>query len=385
MTIQIVNLSIRNIFNRYSSNYKIFRDVFRDGLLGLEVRDIPDRLSERVKNIILGENEICYKSSAGKAAGVSLLITGDIKSLKELSRKIIAAGDEDLGYKIVNVIKNFEEYDSAEYVIGNRKFTFRNAYCMGILNMTPDSFSDGGKFNSRDSALEHALEMIELGADIIDIGAESSRPGAEPVDAEIEIKKIVPVIDEILQRKPDTIISVDTTKKKVAEKALSHGAKIINDISALNFEPDIIGVVAKYNASIILMHMKGIPKNMQANPQYEDVVAEIYEFFQEQVKTAAKAGVKNIIIDPGIGFGKTVEHNLEILKRLGDFKGLGYPLLIGVSRKSFIGKLLDLNTEDRDPATAMVETLAVNNGARIIRTHNVKLGAQVCRFLNNLN
>lgn len=255
---------------------------------------------------------------------------------------------------------------------------------MGILNITSDSFSDGGKYNSTERALNHALEMIGQGADIIDIGGESSRPGAEPVEAEEEIKKILPVIDRILELKPDTVISVDTTKKKVAEAVLSHGVKIINDISALNFEPDMLDVVKRYNAALILMHMKGVPKNMQANPFYEDVIIEIYDFLQERIQKVIKAGIKNIIIDPGIGFGKTVEHNLEILKRLGDFRGLGYPILIGVSRKSFIGKLLDLDTAERDAATSMIESLAVNNGARIIRTHNVKFGVQVCKLLINL-
>ncbi len=384
MTIQIINLTFPDVFKRYSDTYKIFRDVYQPGLLGLEIRKVSEQLAEKVRQVVLNENEICYKSVQGSEKTKSLLIPGYIKNIKELSRRILSSGDEDLGYKIVNVIKSFEEYNSLKYMIGNKEFNFNNAYTMGILNITPDSFSDGGKYNSPGRAVIRALEMIDDGADIIDIGGESSRPGAEPVDAEEEIRRVVPVIDRILEQRPETIISVDTTKKKVAGEVLTHGAKIINDISSFNFEPDILDVVKKNNAALILMHMQGTPKDMQSNPIYEDVVRDIYDFFQDKTQAAVKAGVKNIFIDPGIGFGKTIAHNLEILKRLGDFKGLGFPLLIGVSRKSFIGKMLGLNTGERDAATAMIESLAVNGGARIIRTHNVKYGTQVCKLLNNL-
>lgn len=380
LTIQIINLSDYGIFKKYSSIYKIFREVHQTGLHALAIRNIDHNLADRVRKIVLKEDEICYKSDNP----VSLLIPGSIKSIKDLSRKIIASGDEDLGYKIINIIKNFEEYGQQIFRIGRKEFSFDKSYTMGILNITPDSFSDGGKFISHDRAVEHALSMIENGADIIDIGGESSRPGSEPVSAEEEINRVVPVIKKILRNYPDTIISVDTTKHKVAEEALSCGAEIINDISALNFEPELLDNVLKHSASIVLMHMKGTPKNMQSNPVYNDVTQEIYDFLYEKVQSVSKAGVKNIFIDPGIGFGKTLDHNLEILKRLEDFKSLGYPILIGVSRKSFLGRMLDLNVNERDTATAIIETLAVHKGAKIIRTHNVKNGVQVCSLLNNL-
>jgi dihydropteroate synthase len=252
---------------------------------------------------------------------------------------------------------------------------------MGILNVTPDSFSDGGKYISTDSAAEHGIDMIDKGAEIIDIGGESSRPGAQPISAEEECNRVIPVIQRILLERPNTAISVDTTKNIVASKALQHGAVIINDISGLGHDLKMIEVVKKFKSSIVLMHMQGMPQTMQNKPEYENVVEEIYDFLAEKAEIAKGANINNIFIDPGIGFGKTIEHNLEIIQRLGDFKSLGYPILIGLSRKSFIGKILDLDIENRDIPTSMLEVLAIKNGARIIRTHNVELGNQVCKLL----
>ena len=384
LTIQIINLSDSGVFKKYSNTYKIFRDLHQSGLMALEIRNIEGTFAEKIRKVVLKEDEICYKSEKTNNTLVSLLIPGYIKNIKELARKILAAGDEDLGYRITNIIKNYEEYDSIRYKIGNKEFSFDKSYTMGILNVTPDSFSDGGKFISVDSAVSHGLEMIEEGADIIDIGGESSRPGSEPVKAGEEIKRVLPVLEGILKQKPEALISIDTTKEKVAEEALANGAKIINDISALNFEPRLLDVVLKYDASLILMHMQGAPQNMQSDPIYNDVVCDIYDFLSEKSQVVSKSGVKNIIIDPGIGFGKTLRHNMEILKRLEDFKGLGFPLLIGVSRKSFLGKMLDLSVEERDTATSIVESLAVMRGAKIIRTHNVKYGVQVCKLLKKI-
>ena len=271
-----------------------------------------------------------------------------------------------------------------EYIIGDRKFIFENSYVMGILNVTDDSFSDGGKYYSTENAVKHAFEMIEDGADFIDIGGESTRPGAEVISAEEEIKRVIPVIENILEAKSDTIISVDTTKSTVAEAALQKGAKVINDISGFSFDPKIIDVVKKYDAAYVLMHMKGNPKDMQNNPYYDDVIEEIYNFLFNKLKVLKDAGISKILIDPGIGFGKRIEDNFEILKRLEDFKSLGYPILIGASRKSFIGKILNLDVDNRDTATSIIESLAIKNGARVIRTHNVKNGVQVCKLLKQL-
>lgn len=384
MIIQIINLSDIEIFRRYSSRYKIFREVHSIDLLGLEVRDIEAKLADRVKKIILKEREICYKSTRDND-NVDLLVTASVTNFKELSRKILSIGDEDLGYRIVNVIKKFEEYEIKSYTIGKRKFIFDKSYVMGVLNITEDSFSDGGLYLKTEDAVNHALEMINDGADIIDIGGESSRPGSEAIPADKEADKVIPVIEKILKEKPDTIISIDTTKSSVANEALKCGAKIVNDISGFNFDPAIVNVVKQYDAAYVLMHMKGTPENMQEDPHYDDVVSEIYDFLFEKITVLKTAGISKIFVDPGIGFGKRPEDNFELLRRLTDFKSLGYPILVGVSRKSFIGKFLNLDVDKRDLPTSVIESVGIKNGARIIRTHNVKNGVQVCKLLNELS
>jgi dihydropteroate synthase len=248
--------------------------------------------------------------------------------------------------------------------------------------VTPDSFSDGGLYLNENEAVAHALNMLENGANIIDVGGESTRPGSKPVTAEEEIKRVVPVIEQILQKNSNAIISVDTNKSEVAALALKSGACIINDISAGDFDSDMMNVVKDYDAAVILMHMQGTPENMQVNPQYDNLIRDIYDYLYERAQKAVKAGIKNIIIDPGIGFGKTVEDNFEIIKRISDFKSLGFPLLIGLSRKGFIGKTLGLQVDNRDEATAILESIAICNGARFIRTHNTSLGNKVTRLHN---
>ncbi len=384
MIIQIINLSDIEVFRKYSSRYKIFRDVHTIDLLALEIRDVEAKLAERVKKIILKEREICYKSTR-ENKNVDLLVTASVTNFKELSRKILAIGDEDLGYRVVNVIKKLEEYDNKSYTIGKRKFIFDRPYVMGVLNVTEDSFSDGGLYLKTEDAVKRALEMINDGADIIDVGGESSRPGSEGITAEEETGRVIPVIEKILKEKPDTIISVDTTKSSVAEKALKSGAQIVNDISGFNFDPAIVGVVKKYEAAYVLMHIKGTPKDMQKDPHYDDVVSEIYDYLFEKITILKTAGISKIFVDPGIGFGKRTEDNFELLRRLTDFKSLGYPILIGASRKSFIGNILNLDIDNRDMPTSVIESVAIKNGARIIRTHNVKNGVQVCKLLNELS
>lgn len=270
------------------------------------------------------------------------------------------------------------------YTIGKRKFTFDNPYVMGVLNVTDDSFSDGGKYNKVENAVAHALEMINDGADFIDVGGESTRPGSGGISADEEIDRVIPVIENILKEKTEVIISVDTTKSSVAEEALKKGAKIINDISAFSFDPKIVDVVKKYDAAYVLMHMKGRPKEMQNDPYYDDVITEIYDFLFSKLKELEVTGFSKIFVDPGIGFGKRIEDNFEILKRLEDFKGLGYPILVGASRKSFIGKTLNLDVNNRDTASSIIDSVAIKNGANVIRTHNVKNGVQVCKLLKQL-
>lgn len=253
---------------------------------------------------------------------------------------------------------------------------------MGILNITPDSFSDGGNYFNREAAVKKAFELLEQGADILDIGGESTRPGAEIVGLDDEYERIIPVIEKILEIKPATIISVDTTKSKIAEEALKRGAAIINDISGLTFDEDMKNVIANYNAAAVIMHIKGNPKNMQQNPEYENVTEEVYQFLINQADEAQKAGVKKIILDPGIGFGKKIQHNYELLKNLNKFVLSGYPLLVGLSKKSFLGNMLNISVYERENATIIAETFAVYSGADIVRTHNVSNAFQMKKIFN---
>jgi dihydropteroate synthase len=255
----------------------------------------------------------------------------------------------------------------------------RRPYIMGVLNVTPDSFSDGGRFFRPQDALEQARRLIAEGADILDIGGESSRPGSDPVTVEEELRRVLPVVEKLAAESP-VPISIDTTKAEVARRALRAGAAMINDISALRFDPRLAQVVAEAGAPLCLMHMRGEPKTMQQGPiVYRDLLGEIAAFLQDAMERARAAGIERdkIILDPGIGFGKTAEHNLTILRRLDYFHRLGRPLLVGVSRKSFIGQILDLPPQERLFGTAAAVAAAVLAGAHILRVHDVAVMRQV--------
>ncbi|SVB72507.1 uncharacterized protein METZ01_LOCUS225361 [marine metagenome] len=253
------------------------------------------------------------------------------------------------------------------------KHTKRNTLIMGILNVTPDSFSDGGKFNRLGKALSQAQYMENNGADIIDIGGESTRPGAVPVSIEEEINRTIPVIEEI-RKYSNIAISIDTYKSEVAEKALLAGADFINDISGLTFDSRMMEIVKKFDVPVVLMHIKGTPRNMQTNPTYIDVIKDLLEFFSFQIQKALDFGIKKeqIIIDPGIGFGKQLNDNFILIQRLKKFSELGFPILIGPSRKSFIGLTLDVPSEDRLEGTLAAVSACILNGASIVRVHDVK-------------
>jgi len=243
---------------------------------------------------------------------------------------------------------------------------------MGILNVTPDSFSDGGRHYTFQSAIDQARRMIDEGADIIDIGGESTRPFADQVSAEEELQRVIPVIAEI--RKNHSIpISIDTTKAEVARRAIEAGADIINDVSALQHDPAMLTLVQSISHPVIIMHMKGTPGTMQVNPEYDDVVGEVIDFFAEKLKWLAANDVdlSRITIDPGIGFGKKLNHNLSLLKHLAALKELGQPVLLGHSRKRFLGDLTTLEFDDRDLPTAAISALAVGQNVDIVRVHNV--------------
>ena len=254
-------------------------------------------------------------------------------------------------------------------------------HIMGILNVTPDSFSDGGEYFDTNRAVERGIQMAEEGADIIDIGAESTRPGAEPISTDAELKRLLPVLEQLLKT-IDVPISVDTYKSEVAESALRAGAHIINDISGLRFDPAMKDVVARFDAPIIIMHIKGEPKNMQIDPYYEDVMIEISDYLAESIRLASLAGIKkeNIVVDPGIGFGKRLEDNYEIIRRLSELKRLGCPILLGPSRKSFLGKILNLPPAERLEGTMAAVAIGIQNGADIVRVHDVKAVSRVCQI-----
>ncbi len=246
-------------------------------------------------------------------------------------------------------------------------------FIMGVLNTTPDSFSDGGRYNSIDSAVERAVQMQQEGADIIDIGGESTRPGAEPLSADEELDRVLPVIKKC-RALLNIPISIDTYKAKVAEVALQAGAVIVNDISGCRFDPQMPEIVQKYNAGLVIMHIKGEPRNMQVNPHYDDLISEIRNFFQKSIKLAQAAGVteEQIVLDPGIGFGKRLKDNFQIIRELRIFSRLERPILVGPSRKSFIGRVLDLPPEDRLEGTLASVAASILNGAHIVRVHDIK-------------
>jgi len=265
----------------------------------------------------------------------------------------------------------------------NFSFDFsQRTYIMGILNVTPDSFSDGGKYFGKERAVEQALRMRDEGADIIDIGGESTRPGAEKISVKEEISRVVPVI-EALANKVKIPISIDTYKSAVAGAAILSGASIINDISGLRFDPEMPHVAARNDVPLVIMHIKGTPKNMQKNPSYKAFIPELMDYLREGIEIARNAGVADdkIIIDPGIGFGKTAEHNLEVIKRLNEFAGFEKPVLLGPSRKSFIGKILgNLPVTERIEGTAAAVAIGIFNGANIIRVHDIKAMVRVARI-----
>jgi dihydropteroate synthase len=244
---------------------------------------------------------------------------------------------------------------------------------MGVVNVTPDSFSDGGAFLDRDAAVRHGLRLAFEGADLLDVGGESTRPGADPVPAHEELDRVIPVIEGIHAENPDVRISIDTSKAAVAEAALDAGADYVNDVTALRGDPDMAALVAERDADVCLMHMIGTPRTMQAQAHYDDVVAEVKAFLAARIEVAAAAGiaVERIEVDPGIGFGKTVDHNLELLDRLGELTDLGRPVVLGTSRKTFLGKITGRETAERMPATLATVVMGYERGAEVFRVHDV--------------
>jgi dihydropteroate synthase len=306
----------------------------------------------------------------------SCLIIGTKKHFKLLIKKLEKQpfGLQNIGIEIDNVISNYENFVSQSTKI------------MGILNLTPDSFYDGGKYSNLDSVLCRVEEMIAFGVDILDLGAESSRPGAEPVALDEELNRLLPVLIAI-KKLTNIPISIDTYKSEVARICLDEGADIINDISSFSFDEKMVEVVAKYQPKIVLMHMQNTPKDMQKSPQYSDVVDDILKYFNTKINFALEHGIKKeqIILDLGLGFGKTKENNLEILRRIDEFKCFGLPILIGHSRKTFIGAVLDADVEDRLIGSLAVTAFLAEKKINILRVHDVKEHKDTVKMINEIN
>jgi len=254
-------------------------------------------------------------------------------------------------------------------ICAGRELSLERPLVMGILNVTPDSFSDGGEFFDAETAVARAREILDQGTDIIDVGGESTRPGSAYVDEDEELRRVMPVVEAVAS---DTVVSIDTRKSAVARKALDAGAAMVNDVSAGRDDPGVAGAAAEFGAALVLMHMLGTPADMQVDPRYDDVVSEVRDFLAERAEWVRSEGVESVVVDPGIGFGKTLDHNLELLRNIPAITDLGYPVLVGHSRKSFIEKLLGLPVEERLASSLAVAVEATRRGANILRVHDVK-------------
>jgi dihydropteroate synthase len=312
-----------------------------------------------------------------------VILMGTLRHFAELYTKLQRQpfGLKRVAEEVREALANFED-SLQQFRVGKCTLDLKKrTHVMGVLNLTPDSFSDGGRYMDSDKALSHALRMAEEGADLIDVGGESSRPGAAPVSVEEETRRVVPVVEKLVAM-INTPVSVDTYKAEVARRALDAGASMVNDISALRMDEAMLSLVVERKVPVVLMHMQGTPRDMQDDPQYESLTGEISLFLRERIQLCLDAGIGSdkILIDPGIGFGKTVDHNLEILKHLAELKSLGYPLLIGASRKSFIGKVLGLPAEERLEGTAATVAYSIVQGAHIVRVHDVREMVRVARM-----
>lgn len=355
----------------------------------IKLEDVELKLALILKQEMLslgGEAALTKNAILLNTQTTDVLLMGSLKHYQSLISKLQTQyfGLSNLGYKIEEVLNNFVK-DDFKLICGDYQLDLgKRTFVMGILNVTPDSFSDGGLYDEPEKAVKRAFEMKEEGADIIDIGGESTRPGAKPCGVEEELKRVMPVVKKIIKENIGLPISIDTSKSEVAKACLEEGANMINDISALECDLKMAEIIASYKVPVVLMHMQGTPQTMQENPHYECVVSEIILYLRQRIKIAQELGIdkEKIIIDPGIGFGKTLVHNLEILSKLREFRSLGRPILIGTSRKSFIGKVLDLPVEERLEGTAATIAVSILNGANIIRVHDVKAMSHIAKMVD---
>ncbi len=353
-------------------------DIFRkkSKVLILKIYDLDSRGANMLKQEFLsagGDVAVNHNVASWKISKTDCLLMGTERAYERVLEKISSEPYFGLKEAKEAVQRIFTGNQLPIFRIQGRTFDFNtDRFIMGILNVTPDSFSDGGNFTNTQSAFTHAKEMIEEGADIIDIGGESTRPGAESVSLDKELNRVIPTLKAIRSAYPDIPISIDTYKSEVAKAALESGADIINDISGLQFDSRMVEVAKEFNTPVVIMHIKGTPKDMQKNPIYQDLMRELLEYFEERIETLSAHGIEKIIIDPGIGFGKNFEDNLKIIKHLNEFSLFNLPVLIGLSRKSFIGLITDEPVEDRLFGTLAADAIALSNGAHILRVHDVK-------------
>ncbi|HUW22522.1 MAG TPA: dihydropteroate synthase [bacterium] len=344
----------------------------------IKVENVKNQAANIIKQEMLslgGETAVSRDVLNFSRKKSDVLLLGTEKQFRELivklSRQPFAL--PLLSQEIKKVLSNYQKRDFKLSSKGHTLQLGKRTLIMGVLNVTPDSFYDGGRYGNLRKAVERALEMVEEGADIIDIGGESSRPGANSVEEKEELERVIPVIKKLSSR-IRVPVSIDTYKSGVAKKAIDAGASIVNDISALRMDEKMAKVIESSGVPVCLMHMQGTPRNMQRNPRYKDVVSEIFAFLRERIDFCEQAGIdiEKTIVDPGIGFGKTVLHNLEILKKLDQFKSLGRPIIIGVSRKSLIGKVLQLEPEERLEGSLASAIWCMTKGASILRVHDVR-------------
>jgi dihydropteroate synthase len=325
-------------------------------------------------------------ASAPQTSGQALLLIGAVGEVAEFSHAL-ALSEPSLAAVTGDILDQLRQiypktYNTLE--CGGRSVDFSiKTGIMGVLNVTPDSFSDGGLYSDLPAAVGRAHQMVAEGADIVDIGGQSSRPGSEPVSEAEERRRVVPVVEAVAKSVP-AIISVDTYRAEIARAALGAGAHLINDISALRFDPALLGVVASHRAALILMHMQGMPRTMHLNPHYDALIDEVFDFLRQRLSTAQAGGVpaERLLIDPGIGFGKGARHNLELLGKLRHFQALGRAIVVGTSRKSFIGHILGVDVHERLEGTAATVATAIAQGADVIRVHDVQAMVRVARIMD---
>ena len=345
--------------------------------LNLKIEGINCRLANFLKQemVLLGGDVAMDKRIMDCSVAASdLILMGTQNQIKALTDRLEDHfnGLQGVAVRIRECLKNLE---SLPHTIRCKKKVLHldeKTHLMGILNVTPDSFSDGGLYMDPDKAISHGIELASHGADIIDIGGESTRPGAKPLSPDEEVRRVIPVI-ETLAAEVEIPISIDTYKSFIAEKAIEAGAEMINDISGLKFDRKMAHVAANHDVPVVLMHIKGTPEVMQLDAHYDCLLTDIMEYLEQSIDIAEGAGIdaRQIIIDPGIGFGKSVEDNLKIIRHLAELKSLGKPILLGPSRKSFIGKILNADMDQRDEGTLASISAAIMNGANILRVHDV--------------